>query len=574
MHLRKVKKKDTGRVYLSIVESYREKGSKYPKSRTIESLGYLDDLEKQYKDPIAFFNKKIEEMNAQQAEDKSPISFAISKDEELEKGVANRKNFGYAVLSCIYHELRIHTFLINRQRHTKEKYSANAIMKLLLFSRILFPGSKRKDHESRERFFEKFDFSLDDVYRCLTFLEARREDLQLHLHQKIQSQYGRDTSLAYYDVTNYYFEIDEQDELRRKGVSKEHRPDPIVQMGLLCDTNGIPIAYNLFPGNTPDKSTLRPTLSKVQADYNLGKTIVVGDRGIITADNIWYLLSAKNGYVFSLSIKGSDKAFKEYVLEPAGYRSTGEEQDFIIKSRLYPRTIKVTSKTGRKIPKTVHEKHVVFWSKKYADKAKAEREATLKKARDLVKSPSRYTKSNSYGASKYIKNITFDKDTGEVLVDAKAHLYIDQDAIDEEARFDGYYAIVTSEQTESDERILEIYRRLWKIEEAFKITKSDLASRPVFVSTEEHIRAHFLTCFFALVIARVLEYRMGRKYPLPAMLESLRQASCSHLAQNYYLFDYFDDILDDLGRNFDIDFSKKILSLGDIKKVLAGTKKG
>ncbi len=236
--------------------------------------------------------------------------------------------------------------------------------------------------------------------------------------------------------------------------------------------------------------------------------------------------------------------------------------------------MKVTGKTGRKIPKIVHEKHVIFWSKKYADKAKAEREATLKKAQDLIKNPSRYTKANSYGASKYIKNITFDKDTGEVLVDAKAHLYIDQEAIDEEARFDGYYAIVTSEHTESDERILEIYRSLWKIEEAFKITKSDLASRPVFVSTEEHIRAHFLTCFLALVIARVLEYRMGRKYPLPAMLHSLRQASCSHLSQNYYLFDYYDDILEDLGRNFGIDFSKKVLSLGDIKKVLAGTKKG
>lgn len=574
MHLRKVKKKDTGRVYLSIVESYREKGSKYPKSRTIESLGYLDDLEKKYDDPIAFFNKKIEEMNAQQAEDKSPINFTISKDEELEKGAANRKNFGYTIPSCIYHELGIHTFLNNRQRHTKEKYSANAIMKLLLFSRLLFPGSKKKDHESRERFFEKSYFSLDDVYRCLTFLEARREDLQLYLHQQIQRQYGRDTSLAYYDVTNYYFEIDEQDEFRRKGISKEHRPDPIVQMGLLSDTNGIPIAYNLFPGNTPDKSTLRPILSKVQADYDLGKTVVVGDRGIITADNIWYLLSAKNGYVFSLSIKGSDQEFKEYVLEPAGYRSTGEEQDFMIKSRLYPRTIKVTSKTGRKIPKTVHEKHVIFWSRKYADKAQAEREVALKKARDLIKNPSRYTKANTGGASKYIKNITFDKDTGEVLVDAKAHLYIDQEAIDEEARFDGYYAIVTSEHTESDGRILEIYRNLWKIEEAFKITKSDLASRPVFVSTEEHIRAHFLTCFLALVIARVLEYRMGRKYSLSAMLDSLRQASCSHLTQNYYLFDYYDDILDDLGRTFGIDFSKKVLSLGDIKKVLAGTKKG
>ncbi|NMA26128.1 MAG: IS1634 family transposase [Clostridiales bacterium] len=570
MHLRKLYNSKTGRTYLSIVHSYRDKDTKKTRARTIESLGYLDELEKEYDDPIAFFEAKVKQMNKQTTADKFTITFRISSEERISPDATNRKNFGYAVLSKIYHDLGIHTFLINRQRHTKENYDANSIMKLLVFARLLYPASKKKTYENKEVFFEKMNFSLDDVYRCLSFFNKHKDALQLWIHKRIKQQHNRDTSLVYYDVTNYYFEIDEPDELRKKGVSKEHRPDPIVQMGLFMDTDGIPITYGLYPGNMLDKQTLIPMLGQIQHDFSLGKIIVVADKGMTTGDNIWYTLSAKNGYILSYSIRGADRKFKDYVLDQKDY--VAYNNDFKIKSRLYPRRITVTAKNGKKIKKTVDEKQVVFYSEKFALKARADRAPALEKAKSLISNPSQYNQATSYGATKYVGNLTFDKKTGEILEDAK-HLFLDEEKIRQEEELDGYYAIITSEYKESDERIVEMYRGLWRIEESFKITKSDLESRPVFLSTKDHIEAHFLTCFVSLVIVRILERLLEGKYSVTALLESLRKASCSHIQENYYLFDFFDGILSDVGNTFGIDFGKKCMTLGDIKKVLGTVKK-
>lgn len=571
MYLKKSTNRKTGRTYLSIVNSYHDMETKQSRTATVRSIGYLDELEKEYDDPIAFFTEEVRKMNEKNNNEKLSVNLQIALDESMAHNYDVRKNFGYAALSKIYHELQIDTFLKNRQRHSKEEYDANAIMKLLAFSRLIYPASKKKTYENRHTFFEKFDFSLDDIYRCLSLFNKHGDDLQLWLHERISSQYERNTDLVYYDVTNYYFEIDEQDDLRKKGVSKEHRPDPIVQMGLFMDTNGIPITYKLFPGNAPDKTTLIPALSKIQREYSLGRIIVVADKGITTGDNIWYILSAKNGYVLSYSVRGADKNFQNYVLDEDGYINTGD--GFKIKSRLYPREIKVTSTKGRKIKKTVDEKQVIFYSPKYAAKAKQDRAAALIKAKDLIKNPAKYNKSSSYGAAKYVKNLTFDAETGEILGSARQHLSFDEEKLREEEKFDGYYAIVTSEYMESDEKIIEMYRGLWKIEESFKVTKSDFETRPVYLSLKEHIDAHFLTCFISLVIVRVLEHRLNSKYSVTAMLDSLARASCAHIKENYYLFDFYNDILEDIGNELNIDFSKKFRTLGDIKKILGKTKK-
>lgn len=572
MFLRKVKNKKTGRTYLSIVHSYRDKQTKKTRSKTIKSLGYLDDLEKQYEDPIAHFEKEIVQMNGERKEERASISINIEKGIRIKPEETNRKNLGYAALSKIYHELGIHHFLKNRQRHTKNVYDANSIMKLLTYGRLLYPGSKKKTFEDKDVFFENTDFSLDDIYRCLTFFNKHKDALQLWMHERIKKQYNRNTSLVYYDVTNYYFEIDEQDEVRKKGVSKEHRPDPIIQMGLFMDTDGIPISYGLHPGNMLDKQTFIPMLSTIQRKFELGKTIVVADKGMTTGDNIWYTLSAKNGYIFSYSIRSSNKKFKDYILEPDGYRTIGE--DFKIKSRLEPREITVTSKTGKKIKKTVDEKQVIFYSRKYAEKAKADRAKALAKARDLVDHPSRYNRATSVGAAKYVKNLNFDKKTGEILKDTQKTLFFDEEKLRKEEELDGYYAIMTSEYKELDQRIVELYRGLWKIEESFKVTKSDLETRPIYLSRKDHIEAHFLTCFVSLVIARLLEKRLKGKYSITAILDSLEKASCSHIQENYYLLDFYDEVLEDINKELAIDLGEKCMSLKEIKKILGSTKIG
>lgn len=571
MHLKKTPDRN-GRIRLSIVDTYYDKQRKSTRQKTIESLGYLDDLEKLYEDPIAHFQERVEELREEKKAHKAPINFTFYNSDKLCVGDNLRKNFGYSAFSKIYHELEIDKFLKRKQRTSKASYDANTIMKMLVYSRLLFPASKKASYDNREQFFEKTNYSLDDVYRCLTFLNKHKENLQVWMNDKIKKQYGRDTSLIYYDVTNYYFETDEQTDLLRKGVSKEHRPNPIVQMGLFMDNNAIPITYELFAGNTNDCLTYRPNFGRIKKQFDLGRVITVADKGMTTGDNIWYTINtpAKDGYVFSMSIRSADKSIKEYVLDEKGYEWLGEE--YKRKSRLYPRTILVTSSNGKKIKKQVDEKQVVFWSKKYAIRAKVEREAALSKARDLAKHPGKYTKATSYGAAKYIKKVDYDKETGEILT-ASSILDINEDLIRQEEALDGYYLLLTSEMDTPDDKIIDIYRGLWRIEESFKITKSELEARPVYVWTNEHIEAHFLTCFVALTLSRILEMKLEHRYSTGRILESLSKSSCSLIQQNYYMFDYFDEVLKDIEDLMNIDFSKRVRTLGDIKQTLADTKK-
>lgn len=571
MYLKKTPNKK-GRTFLSIVDSYYDKETKNAKHRTIESIGYLDELEKLYDDPIEHFQKRVEQLKEEKKARKAPINFTFYDSDRLCVGDNLRKNFGYVALSKIYHELEIDKFLINRQRHSKEKYDANTIMKMLIYSRMLAPASKKASFDNRDMFFEKTNYSLDDVYRCLSFFDKHKDNLQIWMNDKIKGNYGRDTSLIYYDVTNYYFETDNQTDLLRKGVSKEHRPNPIVQMGLFMDNNAIPITYELFAGNTNDCLTYRPNFGKIKKQFNLGRVISVADKGMTTGDNIWYTINTPthDGYVFSMSIRGAEKSIKEFVLNEEGYEWLGTE--YKRKSRKCPRTIQVTSTSGKKLKKQVDEKQVVFWSEKYAKRAKAEREAALAKARDLAANPGSYTRATSYGAAKYVKKVAYDKDTGEVLTSSSI-LDINEELIREEEALDGYYMLLTSEMDTPDDKIIDMYRGLWRIEESFKITKSELEARPVYVRNQDHIEAHFLTCFVALTISRILEMKLEHKYSAGRILNSLSKAECSLLQQNYYLFDYYDEVLKDIGTITGIDFSKRIRTLGEIKQIIADSKK-
>lgn len=569
MFLRKATNKKTGRTYLSIVHNYRDKETKQSRTTVIKSIGYLDELEKEYDDPISFFTEEAKRLDAERRSANSKYTVDFSKGECLEVGTDEIKNFGYVALSKIYHELGLHNFFVNRQRHSKEKYDANSIMKMLIYSRIISPASKKKSYEMKNRFFEKGNYSLDDVYRSLSFFHKHKEAVQLWLNKRVKESYSRDSTMVYYDVTNYYFESDKIDELKRKGVSKEHKPNPIVQMGLFIDNMGLPITYELFAGNTNDCLTYRPNLKRLKLEYDLGKIIVVADKGMNTADNIWYTLSTKNGYVFSQSVRKASADLKNFVLDKSGYVLVGG--NYKRKSRLLPRTIQITGTSGKKIPRKIDEKQIVFYSEKYAKRTRAQRANTIAKTMDLINNPAQYSSATSYGAAKYIKNIKFDKSTGEILTPSQA-LLLDEEKIREEEALDGYYVIVTSECDMPDEKIIDIYHGLWKIEESFKITKSDLEARPVYLSTNDHIEGHFLTCFISLLIARILEMKTEYKYGIPELLESLSKCQCIHLKENLYLFSYYDEILKHIGEKLEIDFSKKTRTLQEIKKILGSTK--
>ena len=563
--------KVNGRVHLIIAHGYRDPKTKITKTKTIRSLGYLDDLEKQYFDPIAHFKQVVAEMNAKEKAEKEILNIKIDPNKSLSG--ASRKNIGYAALSQIYHTLGLHIFFSNNSRKLKAEYNVNNIMKTEIFSRILFPGSKKRTYENREVFFENTDYSLEDVYRCLSHVNTLGGAAQRHLHTKVKEHYGRKTDLVYYDVTNYYFEIDEPDELRKKGVSKEHRPDPIVQMGLFMDTAGIPISYKLFQGNTNDCETMYPYLTEVKRDFDdIGRVIVVADKGLNTSPNIVENTLGHDGYVFSQKVRGANNELQKYVLEEHGYARIND--DYRIKSRIYPRIVYVKDIiTGQQKQVRFDEKQIIVYSKKYDRKAKADRESTVAKALDLVNNPSKYTKATSHGAAKYVKNIEYDPKTGEILTSKQLPVFNEQ-KLKEDEKWDGYYAVVTSELDKTDGEVIEIYRGLWKIEESFKVTKSNFETRPVYLSRKDRIEAHFLICFIALVIARILEQQLGNEFSISGIAETLRRVSCSTLEENWFLLDYENEITAAIKDKLGIDFTRKYMSLGDIKNILADTKKG
>lgn len=580
MNLNVSKRKD-GRIYLYLEKSYRDKATGMTRHTLVQSLGYVDELEKQFPDPIAHFREEARRRTLEEKAKRQTV-LKIDLEESLPPQSEGMKNLGYAVPLKVYHELGIDEFLKNRARSEAFEFNPNSIMILLLISRLLSPGSKKRAYEEKDRYFERFNFSLDDVYRSLTYFHKISGDLQQFLHESVRMKYGSDTSVIYYDVTNYYFEIQKPDDLRKFGKPKQNRKKPVVQMGLAMDKDGVPIHYELFPGNKLDKETFRSVIGQVRKNYDTGRVIVVADMGIITGDNIHYLTGDKpekpqNGYVFSFSIRGGTKAFQSYVLDESGYTDlsgkvpTGDS-DFIIKSRITYRDINVTMENGKTETKTVYEKQVVFWSRKYYLKARAERAEVLAKAEALIADPKKFNRATSYGAAAYVSNLEYDKKTGEILDRGKS-LKLDQAKIAEEEKFDGYYSIVTSELDMPVPDIVETYRGLWEIEETFKITKSDLESRPVYVRDDAHINAHFLCCFLALTVLRLIQKRTDKKYSAKAILDCLNKIQCMNEHENIYLFGYRSELSDALGQLFGIDFTKKRLPLAEIKKILGEAKK-
>ena len=600
--------KSHNRIYLSFVQGYRDETGKI-KHRTIKKIGYLDELEKQFDNPIEHFKNIAKEKNNNEI---TEYTIKNLNTKTIDENV-NSKNLGYIVLKKIYKELQIDNFLSNEQKKLKMKYDLNQIFELLIFSRILFPASKNETFNNKDIFFEKFDFSLKDLYRSLDYFNGFRDDILKLIWDNTKDKYNRDTSISYYDTTNYYFEISYNDEdlidengtilekgYRKKGPSKEHRKTPIISMGLLMDKIGIPLSYDLFPGNESEKLQMRPALKSTKAKYGIDRTIIVADRGQNTSDNLVFIAGKNDddhtnhdGYVYGQSIIGADMEFKtwaisqdgfinDYVYDEDGnlvtYKERIEDENgkllryeekpviFKHKSRVYAKKVKIKKDNKRKVNYTVYQKQMIYYSKQYADRQKHERENAIKKAKDLIENPGKYTQATSYGCTKYINNIRFDEETGEIPKGLELSLKLDK--IKEEEKFDGYYSIVTSEKDLSDKEIRDIYKGLWKIEESFKITKSNLETRPVYVWTKEHIEAHFLTCFISLVIIRLLEYKTNRKYSTRKMIDSLKKFNSTNIEHDIYLQNFSNDVIKNFEEIFDVNLSRKYLTLSEIKKIL------
>ena len=495
----------TPRTQIRVVEGYRPGPGMPTKQRTIRDFGYLEDQE----DPNAFM-MMVKEFNDNYKKEHVPLKIEATGTAKMYSKENRRLNYGYKFLEAIYNLLEIDTFIKNYEKSHKFKgeYSLSDIFKFLVLARIIHPDSKRASCQMKDGLYGmNTDFTLPDVYRSLDHFADFEVELQRHLNERVKETIGRDLSYAFYDVTNYFFDIDfpdGEDDLRKKGVSKEHRVDPIVAMGLFMDSNGLPVNMSIFPGNTSDSITLQPTMKDIKESYGLGRLIVVADKGLNSLNNIDSIVHNGDGFVFSQILKGKKgQRYNEKLFDDSEWISN---EDGTYKYKLFNEEYEGKDKEGKKEIRI--RRVLLYWSKAEADMAIRKREEKLEKA-------IRSVKNNAYsikkGVDEYTKENIIDKETGEVLENTTKLRSVDFDKAEKDAMYDGYFCIITSELNYDERKIRQVYSGLWRIEQSFRIMKSDFYARPVFVSKNEHIRAHFLICFVALLIIRILQHRMGKR---------------------------------------------------------------
>lgn len=536
-----------GKPYLRIVENYTvlENGKKKSKRKTIKNLGYEEkfddgkpDFYKRMKEKLKNGELKIDGINPNEFRVRAKLyNNSLYNNDNNDYCYLNPKNIGYFFLENIYNQLGISDILRRIKSDSKIEYDLNGLTKLLVFERILDPQSKKKTFENRNKYL--FDVvnsgDINHIYRTLDVLAENSKKIQNRMNTKIKnSSIGRNTSLTYYDVTNYFFEtmygdddvyeLDENNEIvkdekgnpvivkkgfRKKGVSKENSKGPIVQMGLFIDNNGIPVSHKLFPGNTQDKTTFKNVLENDVDEMDLGRIITVADNGMNTQENKYIITEKGNGYIVSKSVKKSWSKLSDWALEDKDYtyiKNNSNEIVFKYKSRINEITLTYKNEDGTKSTKTVKEKEIIYWSKKHYEKEMNQNKKFIEYLESCKENPDKL-KDKQRKSQEFIKTVDVDKETGEIIHPEKVIVFLDK-KLEKYKETLGFYSIVTSEINEEDKEIINRYHGLSRIEDSFRIIKSDLEGRPIYVWSEEHIKTHFLICFIALTIIRIIQYKI------------------------------------------------------------------
>lgn len=555
--------------YLYIVKSFRIKGKSTTK--VIENCGKLIDLRKEYEDPIKFFKEKASALTEEEKEENSSSFLNAFKRQKLSDKNEVLLNGGYLFLKKIYSSLHLDYFVNRISKKYKIKYDLNKILEDLIYSRIIFPGSKQSSYEDSKSFLEKGDYELHDVYRALTVLNDWFEDIQAFVYKQSTKIVKRNTKVLYFDCTNFFFEIEKEDNYRKYGISKEHRPNPIVQMGLFMDGNGLPLAIDINPGNTNEQITLRPFEEKVIKDFNLSRMIVCTDAGLASYSNRQFNDIQGRSFIVTQSIKKLKSYLRDWCLDTSNFTKsfgkTGEKVFY--KSRPIQEDVSVQTDTPLGNVKLTKEwRLVVTYSEEYANYQRGIREQQIKRAKDLIKNPTKFNKINAQDCKRFIKNIAFDSN-GEII--AKSKLIFDDTIADEEERYDGFYAISTNLDGDAKD-IVEINKRRWEIEESFRIMKTDLRSRPVFVSLEEHINAHFLTCFLALLFVRLVEVKLDHKFKVSEIIESLRKIQYTDIGVGYISSFKMTSCIESLVNDFQIECDYNSYTPQQMRKIINSSK--
>lgn len=494
----KVKFSDgTFKTQVRVIRSYRPGPKMQPKQVTVKSFGYLEDQldQKAFMEEVKIFDE-AQRINTKQKH----LLISVPLNRKNNDTFNKKYNYGYRFLESIYDSLGIKEFFDDV--NFKGKYDLSDIFQFLTLKRIMNPNSKRGTLQEVKQFYNKdYNFSLSEIYRSLDKFSDLSIKLQRHLNDKVKKIIGRDESFAFYDVTNYYFETDFPGPVgtyQQKGVSKEHRLSPIIQLGLFMDSNNLPIAMSTFPGNTSDSITLQPAMNDIKENYGLGRLIVVADKGLNSKKNIDYITSQNDGYVVSQILKGpKGQRYHKMMFDEDGYLGN---QDF--KYKLFEEEYESNINSKKKIIRK--RKVLIYWSLEDSEFARRKRADKILRANKQV---TNNAYSINHGANQYVTTKNIVRATGEISDEAIHH--IDYEKIEQEEKFDGYFCIITSELDYDYKKILKVYSSLWRIEESFRITKSDLQTRPIYVRTQKHIEGHMLICYTALLILRLMQYKLG-----------------------------------------------------------------
>lgn len=558
---------------------------------TIEKLGNLDEVRSKAggEDPYVWAQNYVNELNRREYEEQKSVILSYSPTKLIKKGETKSLNCGYLFLQSVYYSLGLDKICKEISSRHSFQYDLNDILSRLLYTRILYPSSKLSSNRQAASFLEQPTFQLHDIYRALSILAKENDFIQAQLYKNSQKVIQRRKDILYYDCTNYFFELEEADDLRRYGKSKQHQPLPLVGMGLFMDYDGIPLAFDIYPGNQNEQPTLKPLEKKILRNYGLNQIIVCTDAGLSSKTNRKFNDLSINGerfrsFLTTQSVKQLPAYLKEFALDTEGWHLTGSNEIYSLKDLTDEDFDKVFYKdrwvkedlSGRKLrqgAKPLEQHLIVSFSPKYQRYQRKIRQGQIERAQTLINSGKyKQRPKNQNDPHRFIKRESI-TDDGEIC--AKEVLFLDTAVIEEEERYDGFYAVCTNLEDMEVHEIIRINKKRWEIEECFRIMKTEFRARPVYLQREDRIRAHFITCYASLFLFRILEKKLKEKFTCEEIIQTLRDMMMYRPGEKMgYLPSYTrTDLTDALHEAFGFRTDYEIISDINMKKVIRKTKK-
>ena len=576
MRINKTKSKN--HVHFSIIQDITNAQGKRT-TKVYENIGNMEKLKARAgdKEPLEWLKNYVDDLNKKHREENLPVIIKKDPSKIIEKNIQSSFNVGYLFLQDIYYKLGINNICKDISDKHQFKFDLNDILSKLIYSRVIFPASKLKTLELSKKFLEQPNFDYQHIERALPIICEEMDFIQSELYKNSCKYMERNNNILYYDCTNYYFEIEQENGLKQYGPSKEHRPNPIVQMGLFMDGNGIPLAFDITPGNTNEQKTLKPLEEKIIKDFKNSKFVVCTDAGLASIDNRKFNNTNNRKFITTQSIKKLKAHLKDDALDlTKGWHLPNEKRTYNISKlrtdeKLMEQYKDKTFYKERWIKENgLEQRLIVTFSVKYQEYQKHIRECQINRAKKLIETnPKKIGKAKQNDPQRFIKTINVTND-GEVA--EKSKYSIDQSIIDEESKYDGLYAVCTNLE-DSIEDIVKVNHRRWEIEESFRIMKSEFKSRPVFHSKDEMIKAHFVTCFLALIVYRYLEKKLDERYTVSEIIETLRNMDVKLDNDDSYTPNYIrTDLTDALHDKFGFRTDFEVISKKNIKKIIKKTK--